>query len=481
MLTTQAPTGAWQLLPGHKRCRGTLLVTVALFWLAACATGITPVAAPTPQIVQVPVTVEVTSPPVFTERIIAVTPTPSSACAPVSAKETNVVVIGSVLPLSPPGAVATGLVMQASLAVAVDQINSAGGIDGVPIRVQTIDIGASPELAVRAVAQLITQECAIAIIGYFGNGGAQAALDEAGRYGTPVIIAEASDDIDLASRPAHIFRLAPARAMFSDHLSDWLIAVGDYNGDGSRFVVVVAENSAAGATQTAMVTAALDAAGVKSEVLSVDLPTVDFTPVIARIVVKETIPDAVIIRLSGDTALDLQHQLLDNGIGPQRKTLIVTTRAALSASQFWERMGDAGAYTVVMRNGAWPSTVTEMGKTFAAGFRQFFERWPDASAFAAYDAVNLVVDAARRGQSLRPGDLVAALEASDVTLASGQYRFTYGSANPPATEAEAGQWHQWLTPPLLMLQYTAPGQDSAEMAVVWPPLYRTVDTPVVTP
>jgi branched-chain amino acid transport system substrate-binding protein len=187
------------------------------------------------------------------------------------------------------------------------------------------------------------------------------------------------------------------------------------------------------------------------DVIAADLPTTDFSSVIARIVALEQAPDAVIINITGNAALDLQQQMFAAGIRPQQNTLVISGMNAINELEFWARVPD-GLYTVVPRVGPWPSTVTPLGAQFAERYRTYFDRWPDIAAFAAYDAVHLAADAIRRANTLAPADLIVALEASDIELASGRYTFPYGSHNPPdGEEVSAHLWHQWLNVPLLYL------------------------------
>jgi branched-chain amino acid transport system substrate-binding protein len=117
---------------------------------------------------------------------------------------------------------------------------------------------------------------------------------------------------------------------------------------------------------------------------------------------------------------------------------------------------------------------TEAGRAVFDRFRQNGLAWPDLSTFLAYDALCLLADAAQRSPSLQGADLIAALESSDIELAAGRYTFPYGSQQPPTgANAPAYAWHQWLTPPLLYLMFTAETQEPASAAVIWPKLYRT--------
>jgi len=184
----------------------------------------------------------------------------------------------------------------------------------------------------------------------------------------------------------------------------------------------------------------------------------------------------------GDATLDLQRQLLDAGIGPQKGTLLVVGRAALDGPQFWGRVPD-GAFTVVSRRGPWYTSVTPLGTAFAERYAAAYAgQWPDAAAFAAYDAVHLLADAARRANSISPPALVGALETADITLASGYYNFPINSRRPPDVAQEpAYRWHQWLNAPLLYMQYREPQQDPSTIDIIWPAAYHTVDSVVLRP
>ncbi|HMN28266.1 MAG TPA: hypothetical protein PKE45_08935, partial [Caldilineaceae bacterium] len=93
----------------------------------------------------------------------------------------------------------------------------------------------------------------------------------------------------------------------------------------------------------------------------------------------------------------------------------------------------------------------------------------------------LAGDAIQRAASLDGSAIITALEQSDVELASGRYHFAYSAMHPPDGESEpAYWWHQWLDAPLLYLQYAEPNQPASAAPVIWPPLYRTVDAPVLS-
>jgi branched-chain amino acid transport system substrate-binding protein len=94
----------------------------------------------------------------------------------------------------------------------------------------------------------------------------------------------------------------------------------------------------------------------------------------------------------------------------------------------------------------------------------------------------LVADAIQRAGSTDTRAIIRALEQTDLQLTNGRYHFPYGSNSPPAQSGvDPSLWHQWTDPPVLLLQYTEVNQPPAEMAVLWPPTYSTVETPLLRP
>ncbi len=432
---------------------------------------------PTPHIVEVPV--EVTR-LVVTERIVPATPTPPEPCTTEALDAAETVTVAALLPLAEPGSLQDALGIQTALILATDAINHAGGIAGRPLRLWLADSGGTVEQARAAAFYGIAQECAVAIVSAAGGEVARAELEAAHLYGVPYLLLDAPDDALTAGGEPEVFRLVANSSLYYDNLATWAAAVGDYNSDGETSMAFVVEDSELGHAQAQRIGAAIEQQGVNFVHFPVTLPSEDFSSLIARLVMREKMPDALFLRINGEAALDLQRQLAENGIGPQKKTLLVTMRGALDDAAFWPLMGAQGVSTVVSRTGAWPASVSERGAAFAEAFARYLNRWPEAEAFAAYDSLFLLADAVERAQSLDGPALVNALEQCDLALAAGHYRFPYGSHAPPEASGQAAwAWHQWMDPPLLLLQYTEVDQPAAAMAVVWPPSYATVDQPVV--
>jgi branched-chain amino acid transport system substrate-binding protein len=364
--------------------------------------------------------------------------------------------------------------MQVALNIALTDINEQGGINGVPVRLVTYDSAGTPERSAQFTERLILLDCAVGIVGLYHNGDALAAADVAHRYGIPVIVAEAgADDITARGYP-EVFRLSPAYSMLAQIPATWLLEVGDYNADGTLSAALIAENTTNAVPLLESIRDNLVNAGIDTELLRVDLPASDFSSVIARIVSREQLPDAIFISLKGQPALQLQSQLLDAGIGPQRSTLIVQSHAALKTPQFWEEVPN-GSGTIVLRVGAWASTVTERGHDFAIKYDHYMNRWPESYAFASYDALTLLAEALRTSPSWKGSDLIATLEETDGEFAGGRITFSPQDGAGDSQDRPDYLWHQWADAQVLYLQFTEADQPAISTSVIWPPHYRAPD------
>ena len=456
-----------------KRKTGlTILLLAVLTLLIACAQP----AAPTEVVKEVPVTVEVVK---EVEKVVEVTAVPGR-CAPTDINEVDEVLIGATAPLSKPGSVTGGIVMQAAFNIAVDDVNAAGGILGKPLRLILNDTEGLPERGTAVTERLITQDCVVAIVGEYHSAVGLTMKEVAHKYRTPIIFAETYNDDITGSMYPEVFRIAPTSTFTAQMDAKWLSEVGDYNGDGELFVIIVAENTGYGTGQVDKAQKWFPQFGIDLEVFFADLPTLDFAPIIARIGALDRVPDAILIKVTGETSYNLQQQLAEAGLGPNDETIVVANQVALNHEEYWQNVPD-GAYAVVPRIGPWKSAATEIGLEFADKYRKVMGRWPEAYAFEAYDSLRLMADAINRAGSLDPDAIIAALEESDIELAAGRYYFPYGSKNPPSGDVPKFMWHQWPDVPLLFLQYTAPNQHSDDVAVIWPEAYRTTDGPIVRP
>lgn len=363
--------------------------------------------------------------------------------------------------------------MQTALNIAVTDINKQGGILGVPIRLITYDSAGIPERGAQFAERLILLDCAVGIVGLYHNDVALAVIDVAHRYNVPVIIAGANSDAITSRGYPEVFRLSPTDSMLAQMPAQWLTEVGDYNSDGQINAAIIADNTNSASSIIETMHNHLIEATIPTELLRIDLPSTDFSSVIARLVAQEHLPDAIFIYIKGQPALLLQMELLAAGIGPQSSSLIVQNKVGLNSAEFWADIPD-GTNTIVARHGPWHSTLTTRGQEFVIKYDQYMGRWPEAYAFASYDALVLLANAISEAPSLSGSDLINALERCDDEVTSGRVIFASTSHTTESATQLPHLWHQWQDSQILYLQYTYPNQPANAMPVIWPAHYRSL-------
>ncbi len=202
-------------MPNPKPGIATTCLIACLLLLACTATVQEPTAAPTLAPVTVPVTVEVTR-IVPQQVIVETTPTPPQACVPATFEDAQAINIGAILPLSSPGSLLNGFAMQTALNIAVTELNEAGGIRGLPVRLITYDSAGQPEQAAAYARRLIMEDCVAAITGLYHNRTALAVAEKAANLNMPLIVAGASADSVTAAQYRQVFRIAPTDTMLAN-------------------------------------------------------------------------------------------------------------------------------------------------------------------------------------------------------------------------------------------------------------------------
>ncbi len=384
-----------------------LILTIGMYgWLAACQRTASPTTTlPTAP----PLIIEVTR--VITTTMVITPEPPSSICPPNNLATIDEVILGALLPFSTPGAMLKGFAMQTAFTIAIEDINAKGGIQGKRVRLITYDDSGIPERAVKLAERLLNEDCVAMLVGVYHSEVARAVKEVVHQYGIPIIFSEPHVDDLTADQYPEVFRIGPTSTMYTQMPGKWLAKVGDYNEDETKLAVIVGGNSPHGEELAKATQRWLPDYGFVGESVLVDLPTTNFSSVIARIVALDKLPDAIFIQLAGETAFGLQQQILAAGLGPQKGTLIVSNATILDDQLYWQQVPD-GVYTVATQIGPWPSTTTALGRQFVIAYQQYFDRWPERYAFGAYDAVRLAADAIDRAGTLDPVAIIAALETS---------------------------------------------------------------------
>lgn len=398
--------------------------------------------------------------------------TDSSICQSKNAQEDTPVSIGILAPLTESAAQQAGAAMLASAGMAKEDINLSGSVLGKDLYLVKGNTKGDPELAQSVLEQMITEECIVGVVGIYHSPVGLAIKEVAHRYGIPVIFAEPFSDEIMSGRYPEIFRVGPSSHMVNYQFVQWMDHIGDFNGDGAKVVTIIAENGGRSIERIESISSSLGETDFDVKPFLVDLPTPDFSSVIARIVGLENIPDFILVWFNGESGYTLINELRNALFNPESQSIVIARQSMLDHEQYWQKVPE-GTEVVVSKIGPWHSTITDVGRSFATRYELAHGHWPESYAFSTYDSVWLMAEAINRANTVESAEVIHALENIDIELASGHYCFTTGENESASCPSIYGpMWHQWPDSPILFLQYTVLNQPSSEMTVLWPPKFR---------
>ena len=407
----------------------------------------------------------------------------------------EVIRFGGIAPMSAPGAVAGGVAMDWAFQQAAADINADCGIeiDGVNYQLEVVlgDSEGSPERGQAVAERLILEDNVNGMVGVYHSAVGLATMGVMEENSIPTVFSEPWNDnvsangiMEYDGAPArfddgidHIFRIAPASSIVAAAAADWMISLGVED------VVFIVENTDYGQPAAQQEIDRMEAVGITTDKLDVELGTEDFVPILSRIQARpEGPPDAIRILVTGETSFNITQQMAELGIAPTEETICVTNQIAFQHVQYWETVPD-GNYCAFTRVGIIPALFNDIATEVNARYEEEFGDTIASFAMEAYDSVWLLADAMERaGTYTDPTAIVEALELADIELSQGRYFFEYGSHNPDLPEGTPEfMWHQWPDPIVTVMQYFEQGQSSLDAAVVWPEVYHTHDTFYVVP
>lgn len=374
--------------------------------------------------------------------------------------------LGGLAPLSAPGSVTGGEAMRDAMNIAVDEINSKGGLLGCKVQLIIGDTEGLPEQGTAVMEQLINKDHVVAVGGGYHSSVGLAAEKVAHANGVPVVFAETWNDQITANEIPEVFRIAPLSSEVSAIYAHFAASV-----PGVKKVVIVTENTDYGIPAAQQTKAGLDEAKIPSVTFSVDIGTQDFSSIIQR--VKAENPDMIIELMTGEASYNFTQQAANAGIGPE-DIPFSCDQVALESKAYWTNVPD-GNDCFVGRVGLPTQKYNDVTKSFLARYtKKTGKPAAESYAFEAYDSIMVLAKAIADAKSTKGSDIINALEHVTYHGALGTITFPYGVSNPPEKNGKAAKWwHQFPNPAITIVQYQKKGQDSTDAPVVFPPTYQT--------
>jgi branched-chain amino acid transport system substrate-binding protein len=361
------------------------------------------------------------------------------------------IVIGLVVPLSPPGDPTAGQLIRRGAELAVEHINGAMGgvIGGRKVALSVQDSQGRTESGVAAYRRLVSDERAVAVTGFFHSSVNLAANEVAKELGVPTIGTQTSAADITAKHYDVAFRthvIDPVRT------AAWLDFIKQKN---FRRISLLAETTDYGIgllTETEK-RSKEQKLGIELQAITFDHGTTDLTPLLLQ--VKAFKPD-LIINVGVGQPMDLMvEQAATLGLTPQ--TPMLASYDAPIRPQFWQLHPKTGDKLFFIAYYSPKQKLADEGAAFTKAYEEKYKESPVYSSLNGFGDVLIVAQALNQAKSTEPKALIQALE-------TGTFK-SWTSAPVTFPRAEGVFFHNW-SPPVLILQYTAPGQDWKEASVV---------------
>ncbi len=296
---------------------------------------------------------------------------------------------------------------KAGFAVALEQINTTGGIGGKSIELIIEDDTSEQRLALSAAEKLLKKDVPI-ILGAYSSSITNPLAQYLTREEFPFLVFTSSADSVTCPGSEWVFRInqpATAYAEVLFDIYDSLRAKGEKIND----IALIHGN---GSFETAVANATKLLAEAREydlvEVESYDKGITDFRPVLNRF--KNASPDVVMMVSYAEDSVAVMRQTKEVGLNAK---VFAGGAAGFALPNFIEGAGDAAEYVITAT--AWTKDVAYPGAgDLYSNLKEELGKEPSYHAAQAYAGLLTVADVLSRSESLESTDVQEALEQTDL-------------------------------------------------------------------
>lgn len=318
--------------------------------------------------------------------------------------EKDKLVIGAVLPMTGDAGTFGENAYNGAL-IAVSEANKTGGIDGRQIDLKVEDSRGTAEGAVAAAQKLIDLDKAAMLMGDVTSAGTHAIIPIAAQAKIPLISPSASDPA-LSNASPFFARVWPSDVFEAG-------VIGKYAKDkGYHKMASLYANTDYGVAMNKQLESILPS-GMKLNI-PVERETLDYRPSIQRIINAQV--DAVFIVLYPEDGKRFLQQASEQGLSlPILATATIEDPSIASMPQ---------ASKLVFASPAPPNDSDQVRKNFVSGYKGQFNSDPGVVSDTAYDAIKILIEAARKKGSQHGSDVMLYVRSlQDYRGASGNLSF----------------------------------------------------------
>lgn len=346
----------------------------------------------------------------------------------------DTVVIGAVHPLSG-GLAGVGGMMNDGAAMAVEDINEAGGIEALEGAQLELSDGDSQGTAQtgQSEAQRLISAGAVALVGTYQSDVTENVASAAERAGVPMVIDVAVDDKIMQQGYENIFRIQPNASSMGKAGAETLAAMGETSGVDVEKVAYLHIEGAFGTSVSEAFTEEAKAQGIEV-VSSVSYPATNFSDATTQ--VKQALsadPDVVVV--TGYYPDNVLIAEAVQALNPDILGVFGIASGAFDDSSFPEDAG-AAATNILSANYHYAAT-SERSQDIRERFEEKYGRPMETAAMLSYQAVEVIAAGLEQSSSADPEalrDAIANTRIEDPLLAfDGPIEFDETGENKNAT------------------------------------------------
>ena len=354
--------------------------------------------------------------------------------------------IGVILPMSGTHA-AFGHMQKNSMILAMEEINSRGGINGELLELDVRDSGGQTRNARVIVDHFVNDKQYAVVLGGFSSSVAAALADKCEQMRIPLVVVTGSEDAITLQDYRYVFRVSPPRSRYPAAALDFNRSVLD----GNR-IILITEQSVFGDTMARTVKqVAREARWTVSGEWKFEMGSRNLEALYSG--AAEAEPDAIFI-----TAFPPEGPKIIRELRTSVPTAAIfnLTPASTMAGSYAQCGSDCEG---VMNPSLWLPEAARSAVRYRDKYLARFETEPDYHGAQAYGAVLVAAQAIRKSGVVLPEPVRDALEGVSVNTPYGNIRFK-----------QWGGFTNQNDPGNYLFQWTGSGFE-----VVWPKEFRTAD------
>lgn len=298
---------------------------------------------------------------------------------------------------------------KAGIKAALEDVNAAGGINGMPVEVVLEDDTSDANAALAAAEKLVNQDLPL-VMGAYSSSITNPLAHYFTRLQRPFVVFTSSDDAITRPGSPWIFRINQPSFAYAQVLFDTFDAINAAEGAETLHTIVTIHGN--GAFESAVADAVDVLAKERGyEVLErqdYDQSGADFRPILNRFAAAK--PDIVFMVSYAADSVALMRQIAEVGLDAK---VFAGGAAGFALPGFIEGAGPATEYVYTAT--AWTQDVPYPGaQDLNDRLEAILGRTPSYHAAQAYAGIITAVDALKRAASDSPADVQAALDATDM-------------------------------------------------------------------